>query len=140
MSTPILALLIFALWTLALLFTTVGWYRWSRILSGKAPINSFRADDPQGELWYLRAMRAHANCIENLPVFAAIVLAVHELGITNNFIDQLTVLIVVARIVQSLIHVASNETNRSVSARFVFYFIQIVAMSAIAVLMLVNHF
>jgi hypothetical protein len=34
-SIPVLALLAFAVWTLLLLFGSVGVYRWSRILSGR---------------------------------------------------------------------------------------------------------
>lgn len=58
-----------------LLIATVGVYRWSRILTGAVRIASFRADQIEGAGWYERGMRAHANCIENLPVFGAIVLA-----------------------------------------------------------------
>ena len=49
--------------------------RWSRILTGRSGVGGFPADQVEGEEWYKRAMRAHANCIENLPVFGAIVLA-----------------------------------------------------------------
>jgi hypothetical protein len=30
-----------------------------------------RADVPQGNEWYQRAMRAHMNCVENLPIYTA---------------------------------------------------------------------
>jgi hypothetical protein len=73
MTVPQWALLGFAVWTLLVLFGTVGVYRWSRILTGRVRISEWQADVPQGSEWYLRAMRAHMNCVENLPVFAAIV-------------------------------------------------------------------
>ena len=76
MTIPMWMLLGFAAWTVALLLFTVGIYRWSRILTGRVPIREFRADRIEGDDWYRRAMRAHANCIENLPVFGAIVLAI----------------------------------------------------------------
>ena len=76
MTVPIWALLGFAAWTVLLLLFTVGTYRWSRILTGRVPIREFRADKVEGEEWYRRSMRAHANCIENLPVFGAIGLAI----------------------------------------------------------------
>ena len=63
-------LLGFAAWTLLLLSATVGVYRWSRILTGRAGAGAFQADNIQGEEWYKRAMRAHANCMENLPCSA----------------------------------------------------------------------
>ena len=75
MTTPVWMLLGFAGWTVLLLLGTVGVYRWSRILTGTVPIRSFRADPIEGAEWYRRALRAHANCIENLPVFGGIVFA-----------------------------------------------------------------
>ena len=67
MTIPVWVLLGFAGWTLATLLGSVGLYRWSRILTGKAQIREFRADVPHGSDWYQRAMRAHANCIETSP-------------------------------------------------------------------------
>ena len=75
MTVPVWMLVGFAVWTVLLLLATVGVYRWSRILTGRLPIRSFRADQVEGADWYIRAMRAHANCVENLPVFGAIVFA-----------------------------------------------------------------
>ena len=76
MTIPVWVLLLFAGWTLATLLATVGVYRWSRILTGRAALSEFRADEQHGSDWYRRAMRAHANCVENLPVYAAIVVAI----------------------------------------------------------------
>lgn len=38
MTMPVWSLLGFSLWTILLLFGTVGWYRWSRILTGREAI------------------------------------------------------------------------------------------------------
>ena len=67
MPIPVWVLLGFAAWTLFILFTTVGVYRWSRILTGRTAIAAWRADEQQGGEWYRRAIRAHLNCVENLP-------------------------------------------------------------------------
>jgi hypothetical protein len=80
MTVPQWALLGFAVWTLLVLFGTVGVYRWSRILTGQVRISEWQADQPQGSDWYQRAMRAHMNRVENLPVFAAIVLCTTAAG------------------------------------------------------------
>jgi len=61
MTVPVWMLLGFAAWTVLLLLSTVGVYRWSRILTGRVPIRDFRADQVEGEDWYRRSMRAHAN-------------------------------------------------------------------------------
>jgi hypothetical protein len=75
MNIPVLVLLGFAAWTLLTLIGSVGVYRWSRILTGRASVAEWRADVPQGCEWYQRSMRAHMNCVENLPLFAALVVA-----------------------------------------------------------------
>lgn len=126
MTVPVWALLAFATWTMVLLLATVGVYRWSRILTGRVPVKGFRADQIEGSDWYKRAMRAHANCVENLPVFGAIVLALTVAGIRSSTVDYLCVAIVIARVAQSLTHVCFSQTNIVASMRFGFFFVQIV--------------
>ncbi|WP_300337008.1 MAPEG family protein [Accumulibacter sp.] len=126
MSVPVWMLLGFAAWTVLLLLATVGVYRWSLILSGRVPINAFRADQIEGADRYKRAMRAHANCVENLPVFAAIVIALHIGGVGGTLVDGLAVAILVARIAQSLVHAGFVQTNAVTSVRFGFFFAQII--------------
>jgi len=125
MTTPIWSLLGFAAWTVLLLLFTVGVYRWSRILSGRVPIREFRADRVEGDDFYKRAMRAHANCVENLPVFGAIVLALYASGIHSVVADRVSIAILAARVVQSLIHVSFVQSNTAVSLRFTFFLVQI---------------
>jgi uncharacterized MAPEG superfamily protein len=127
MTIPVWTLLGFAGWTVLLLLGTVGVYRWSRILTGTVPIRNFRADQIEGSDWYRRAMRAHANCIENLPVFGAIVLALYAGNVTGSLVDKLAIAILIARIMQSLVHVGLVQTNTMASIRFAFFFVQIVA-------------
>jgi uncharacterized MAPEG superfamily protein len=138
MTIPVYALLAFATWTYLLLFSTVGWYRWSRILTGKAPISSFKAANPEGSDWYLRAMRAHANCVENLPVFAAVVFAIFAANISTDAINTLAVIVPIARIGQTLIHVTFTETNTSVSVRFAFFLVQVICVLAMVVLLMLE--
>ena len=75
MTVPVWVLLLFAAWTFLLLFATIGFFRWSRILTGRATIREWRPDEDQGTDWYRRAMRAHANCLENLPIYTVVVIA-----------------------------------------------------------------
>lgn len=126
MPIPVWMLLGFAAWTLILLFSTVGVYRWTRILSGSVSLREFRADQVEGEDWYKRAMRAHANCLENLPIFGAIVLALYVSETSGPTVDALSIAILVARVLQSLTHVSFVQTDRVVMIRFAFFFTQIV--------------
>ncbi|MET0988917.1 MAG: MAPEG family protein [Steroidobacteraceae bacterium] len=126
MTVPLWSLLGFAAWTVLLLLFTVGVYRWSRILTGRVEIRNFRADQIEGADWYKRAMRAHTNCVENLPVFGAIVMAQHFGNVTGALIDGTAIAILAARVLQSLVHVSFEQTNTLASVRFIFFFVQIV--------------
>src|SRR6185295_16993875 len=118
MTVPVWMLLGFAMWTLLLLLFTVGIYRWSRIFTGRVAIRNFPADAAGGEEWYRRATRAHANCIENLPVFGAIVFGLHAAQVQGTMVDVLAVAVVLARIVQSMVHVCLVHTDTVASVRF----------------------
>ena len=74
--TPIQALLGFAAWTL-LLIAGVFLYRGMRFLTG-TPINHWpRGNKPADDAPFVKRLEdAHANCLENLPVFAVIVLEI----------------------------------------------------------------
>src|SRR4029077_17106927 len=126
MTIPVFMLLGFATWTALLLLFTVGIYRWSRIFSGRVPIRNFPADAVGGEEWYRRATRAHANCIENLPVFGAIVFALYVGNVAGTLVNALSVAILAARIVQSAVHVCFVHTNAIASVRFAFFFVQFI--------------
>lgn len=128
MNTPTWVLLAFAGWTLLILFSTVGVYRWSRILTGRATVSEWQANQLQGSDWYRRAMAAHRNCIENLPVFAAIVISINALDLHGAVLNNLALAILIARIAQSLIHICLIQTDRVATWRFIFFFTQIVAM------------
>jgi uncharacterized MAPEG superfamily protein len=136
MTLTVWMLLGFATWTVLLLLGSVGIYRWSRILTGRVPIREFRADRIEGADWYRRAMRAHANCVENLPVFGAIVFALYVGGGAGPVADSLALVVLTARIAQSLVHVGFTETNTAVSVRFSFFFVQLICfvwLTALAV-------
>lgn len=132
MTVPVAVLLGFALWTLLTLFGSVGIYRWSRILTGRQEIATFRADVPEGADWYQRAMRAHANCVENLPVYGAIVLALVATGVTGRVLDVLAVVVLAGRVLQTSVHIALPQTNAVVSVRFAFFLAQALAMLGMA--------
>lgn len=129
MSIPVWVLLAFAGWTLLTLLVTVGVYRWSRILTRRADLTDFPADVPHGKAWYRRAMRAHANCVENLPVYAAIVVAMLATGVHSPLLDALAIVLMIARVLQTCVHVAFTETNWTIGIRFTFFLTQIVCMA-----------
>ncbi|MCY1388909.1 MAPEG family protein [compost metagenome] len=134
MTTPMWMLLGFATWTLLLLMATVGVYRWVRILFSNVPIASFRSDQLEGEDWYRRGTRAHANCVENLPVFGVIVFVISALGVDGLVVNYLSVIVLIARVCQSLVHVSHVQTDRFVAVRFTFFCLQLICFLALIVI------
>jgi uncharacterized MAPEG superfamily protein len=119
---------VFAAWTVVLLSGTVGYFRWSRILTGRATIREWRPDEDQGTDWYRRAMRVHANCLENLPLYTAVVLALLVAKASSPWLDVLAVILLVSRIAQSTLHIGPKQTELVAGARFGCYAIQVVCM------------
>ena len=134
MSVPLWVLLGYAAWTLLTLFATVGVYRRSHILTGRTAIAEWRADEVQGNEWYRRAVRAHQNCLENLPVCTAIVVALVATRITNPILDGLAVRMLVARVCQTSIHLSVEQTNLVASLRFAFFLLQAICMVGMGIL------
>jgi uncharacterized MAPEG superfamily protein len=130
MSLSLWMLLAFAGWTLLTLLLGVGVRRWLLILQGHAALTSFPGDAAHGCTAYRRAMRAHANCLENLPVFGAIVLVAAVSGARSPALDGLAVATMVARIGQTLVHMLLPERNATVAIRFAFFLSQLIAMIA----------
>ena len=102
----------------------------------RVPVRSFRADQIEGADWYKRAMRAHANCVENLPVFGAIVFGLYVGNVGSALVNALAVTVLVARIMQSLVHVCFVQTDIVTSVRFGFFFVQIVSFLWLTVILL----
>ena len=97
------ALLGFAAWT-ALLVLGVFLYRGLRFVTG-TPINHWpRGTKPAGDAAFVNRLQdAHANCLENLPVFAVIVLGAAAMGRLDT-VAVLAPWVLYARIAQSLTH------------------------------------
>ena len=117
------ALLGFTAWTL-LLVASVFLYRALRFLQG-TPINNWpRRAKPADDAAIARRLEdAHANCLENLPVFAVIVLAAAATGKLGT-IDALAPFVLYARIGQTLAHLSGTE-KMNVFVRATFYTVQL---------------
>ena len=101
--TGITALLLFAAWTLVLMFVYVG-YRVALVLAMKKRADSWGRGQPTDDPAFItRAQHAHLNCLENLPIFAAIVLAGVALG-KSAVVDQVAAFVLYARLAQSAVH------------------------------------
>ena len=107
MTTPLWCLLVFVLWTVALVVgLTVA--RLQHLAAGGST-RDFGVPDERRLIW--RLFRAHLNCVENLPLFASVVLVATVRGITGPILDYLAVLYVVARVGQFTVHVLGGHGN-----------------------------
>lgn len=108
------------LWlTLTTLMTGLFWvpYILDRIavrgLAG-AMANPSPQDKPQSA-WAERAIKAHRNAVENLAVFAALVLTAHLLGISNGLTAAAAVIYFLARLVHFLVFTAGIPVARTLA-------------------------
>lgn len=133
MSSAPLAGLAFALWTLTILLCGIGLSRWSKILTGTAKLGDFPGDQPHGSERYRRIVRAHANCLEILPIFIIIIVTAQQAGPMPDWFDGLCWFVVASRIAQSSVHIYSGS-ERAIAFRFSFLVMQVFAFLAMAIL------
>jgi uncharacterized MAPEG superfamily protein len=126
MTTPLWCLVGFVAWTifllLAIAFTRVG-----AVLAGTKKANEFPSGVPHGGDAYWRLNRAHMNCLENLPIFGALVLVATVAGLRAPLLDTVAKIYLAARIGQSVTHVASGSVI-AVNVRFTFFVVQVVCL------------
>ncbi len=108
MSAATHVLLLFTAWTLLMAVGYVG-YRVVLVLSFKERANAWTRgavehDDPA---IITRFNHAHLNCLETLPLYAAVVLFAYMQG-QLGVLDQLAYVFMGARVAQSVIHVIST--------------------------------
>jgi uncharacterized MAPEG superfamily protein len=106
------------LWAVALTFVLVA----VRMSAGKE-VNSFKPDGNDLSDFGLRVTRAHANCLENLALPAAIILVAMVQGQTA-ITDGLALVFLVSRIGQSLVHILFSTTVPMVLVRATLFTIQ----------------
>ena len=108
MTATLESLVGFVLWTLVLVFTYVL-MRGVLVLKGQRAANDFPADRPhEGSALYHRLMRAHLNCLENLPLYASVTLTAAVLGITG-LTDPYAWWYLGLRVAQSTTHIVSTS-------------------------------
>jgi uncharacterized MAPEG superfamily protein len=122
-SPTALALTGFIAWALALLVLMEVLRTWL-VMSGRVPANGFTPDNAGLSPFLQRLARAHANCIEGLPIFGGLMLVALVTQRTAAT-DGLAYALLAARIVQSAIHLASTAPQ-AVKARFTFFAVQLV--------------
>ena len=123
MSTSATALTLFISWTL-LLLVLMEVVRSYLVLTGRIPSNQFTPDNSNLSPFMQRLARAHANCVEGLPVFGGLLLVAIATG-RHEVTDPLAPWLVAARAIQSTVHLASLSVV-AVNVRFTFFAVQMV--------------
>jgi len=121
MNTTLLALTGFVTWTLLLLVLMES-LRSRLVLLKAVPSNGFQPDNGNLSPFMQRLARAHANCLEGLPVFGGL-LVIASLSGQTAVTDPLALVLLSARVVQSLIHLASLSVM-AVNLRFTAFAVQ----------------
>ncbi len=123
MRQPLLCLAAFAAWAI-LLVIAIAFARVSQVLAGRKRPNEFPSGVPHGGDAYWRLNRAHMNTVENLPIFGAIIIAGVLLRVEAPLFQLLPVVVICARVVQSLVHVSSGR-SLAVNVRFTAFVTQL---------------
>ena len=122
MSKSALVLTLFIAWAL-LLLVVMEILRSHLVLTGRARSNEFKPDNSNISPFMQRLARAHANCVESLPLFGGLLLVALVTGRTAAT-DPLAPWLLGARALQSSIHLASTSVV-AVNARFAAFMLQV---------------
>ncbi len=120
-SSTAIALSGFIAWTLFLIIV-MEILRSRLVLLKAIGINEFQPDNANLSAFMQRMARAHANCIEGLPIFGGLLLVAMVTGHTG-ITDPLAYVLLAARVMQSSVHLMSLSVV-AVTVRAAFFAIQ----------------
>jgi hypothetical protein len=122
MNATIFALLGYLAWTLIIVIL-LGIYRTHLVMKKEREPNAFKSDGSDSPALGQRLARAFGNCVESFSFVGGtmlLALATDSSAITNG----LALLVLAARLGQSLIHIASTSVL-AVQLRFAFFLAQV---------------
>lgn len=122
LTASVYALTGFIAWALLLLVLMEA-IRTQLVLRGKVPANGFTPDNAGLSPFMQRLARAHANCVEGLPIFGGLLL-VAIVTERTAITDPLAYIFLASRVVQSLLHLASLSVT-AVTLRFTAFAVQL---------------
>jgi uncharacterized MAPEG superfamily protein len=129
MTLPLWCLAAFVFWNL-ILVAALSVARLRHLSRGGSP-SDFGVPDNRRLIW--RLFRAHMNALENLPLFASVILLAALRGVTGRMIDLLAVSYIAARVGQTLLHVSPGAGLRG-NWRFNLFAVQVVCLLGLLVL------
>ncbi len=72
-------------------------------------------DLPPQSAWAIRAQKAHSNAIENLAVFAPLVVALHVLGLSTGLTASAAAIYFFARLIHYVVYLAAIPVARTLA-------------------------
>ena len=127
LSPSAIALLGLVAWPLLLMFLIIN-QRGLLVLGGRMKVNAFAPDGSNTPSAFgQRLVRSHANCLENLPLQAALLLYAMASAQTD-ITEPLALLLLGARLFQSLMHLISTNPL-FVWLRFAAFFVQLAILA-----------
>lgn len=121
MTPTLTALTGFIGWTLCLL-VLMELIRSKLVMTKAIQANEFRPDNANLSPFMQRLARAHANCLEGLPIFGGLMLIAVLAG-KSVVTDPLAYTLLGARVLQSVLHLASLSVA-AVTLRFAAFAVQ----------------
>lgn len=118
MSSTLVAFTGFVAWSLILLVLMEA-IRTKLVVTKSVPANGFTPDNASLSPFMQRLARAHANCVEGLPIFGGLMLVAVVAG-RSAVTDPLALVFLAARVLQSLVHL-SSVSAAAVTIRFALF-------------------
>ncbi len=118
------ALIGFTAWTVLLVLIIFAWRGIEIVINGKKADSWTRGKDVEEPGLIRRIEHAHINCLENLPIFAVIVLAAAAMG-KSAVTEPYAMYVLYARLAQSVTHMI-GVSHWLVMLRATFWAIQLI--------------
>ena len=122
MSSTLVAFTGFVAWSLILLVLMEAICT-KLVVTKSVPAHGFTPDNASLSPFMQRLARAHANCVEGLPIFGGLMLVAVVAG-RSAVTDPLALVFLAARVLQSLVHL-SSVSAAAVTVRFALFSLQI---------------
>lgn len=134
-TNPLLHLALFVGWTLFLLVAIEVIRALLMKMHGYSP-SAFKAGERHGPEAYWRLSRAHANCLEFLPLYGSLILIMTHLDPPNaSFFGWVSLSVIMLRPFQSLAHILST-TDQIIQIRATLFLSQVLALVCMLVMVL----
>ena len=101
--------------------------KWGMVAAVGYPVNP-----PAQSPWAVRMMKAHDNAVENLVIFAALVLAAHALGVSSNAIATAAIVYFWARVVHVVAYTLAWPWVRTLAFAVGFFAQAVIAWQILA--------